>query len=540
MCWIPRPRSASWQFDAALKWANIAWSQGRWPLALEGYAAAVHLLPSLAWLGMSLDRRSEMLMHQAVSVACDAAACAIQSNAYEQAVELLDQGRSFLWAQASDLRLELEELRSIDGDLASDLERVAKAIEQGTFEGPRRKGKLSALGDESMRLHQLATEWDYLLKRVRNLPQFHDFLEPIPFPKLRLAAGGGPVVIVNISKLRCDALIIQLTGPILHVPLPDMTHTEATKLANDVGKGQHLSNPTFFSTHFLFPVLRKLWTAVVSPIIRKLDFPSEVTTESQKPRLWWCPTGPLTVLPIHAAGPYSVGQGADLMKQVVSSYTTTLSALARARSRNPQPNVRIMAVSQVETPGQRPLPNAAVDVSVIRETMLDAGLKDAFSSLEGVDATVEKAMGALKEHSWAHFACHGQQNLTTPMDSSFFLNDGPLQLSAIALARLPLADFAFLSACNTATGTPRWPDEAIHLAAGLQFAGFRSLIASMWSVADEDSPKLCEIVYHYLLRPEREKLDSSDAAFALNKAILHLRKEKVPLYRWVPFIHIGV
>jgi CHAT domain-containing protein len=48
---------------------------------------------------------------------------------------------------------------------------------------------------------------------------------------------------------------------------------------------------------------------------------------------------------------------------------------------------------------------------------------------------------------------------------------------------------AFLSACETAKGDEAVPDEALHLAATLMFAGFRAVVATMWSVASYPSPK---------------------------------------------------
>jgi CHAT domain-containing protein len=40
-------------------------------------------------------------------------------------------------------------------------------------------------------------------------------------------------------------------------------------------------------------------------------------------------------------------------------------------------------------------------------------------------------------------------------------------------------ELAFLSACHTATGSPRGLDEAIHLAAAMQLLGYRHVIATL-------------------------------------------------------------
>jgi CHAT domain len=45
-------------------------------------------------------------------------------------------------------------------------------------------------------------------------------------------------------------------------------------------------------------------------------------------------------------------------------------------------------------------------------------------------------------------------------------------------------EFAFLSACQTATGGLANSDEAINLAAALQYAGWRHVIGTLWSIWD--------------------------------------------------------
>jgi hypothetical protein len=52
----------------------------------------------------------------------------------------------------------------------------------------------------------------------------------------------------------------------------------------------------------------------------------------ERPRLWWCPAGPLGLLPLHSALTYDPERGADTgtVDRVVSAYTPTLKALLEA------------------------------------------------------------------------------------------------------------------------------------------------------------------------------------------------------------------
>jgi CHAT domain-containing protein len=121
-----------------------------------------------------------------------------------------------------------------------------------------------------------------------------------------------------------------------------------------------------------------------------------------------------------------------------------------------------------------------------------------------------------------------------------YAEDGRLTLTEIATRPLPHAELAFLSACQTATGDEELSEEAIHLAGGMLTAGFRSVVATMWSVRDRDAPFVAERVYSSLL--EGERIDCVGAGLALYRAIQALRERvgEVKFRSWVPYIHMGV
>ncbi|KAF6744802.1 hypothetical protein DFP72DRAFT_857105 [Ephemerocybe angulata] len=63
--------------------------------------------------------------------------------------------------------------------------------------------------------------------------------------------------------------------------------------------GKHGEDPP------LHRVLRGLWEEVVKPIMNALGYSSiDRASGEVPPRVWWCPTGPLSFLPLHAAGRY--------------------------------------------------------------------------------------------------------------------------------------------------------------------------------------------------------------------------------------------
>jgi hypothetical protein len=104
--------------------------------------------------------------------------------------------------------------------------------------------------------------------------------------------------------------------------------------------------------------------------------------------------------------------------------------------------------------------------------------KDIIFSLQGSEATVDRVSRALDSCSRIHFACHRSQDLILGMKSAFSLHHGHLELSEIASKNLSVGQFAFLSACHAASGLTDLLGEAMHLATGIQFAGFPIGIAT--------------------------------------------------------------
>jgi CHAT domain-containing protein len=161
--------------------------------------------------------------------------------------------------------------------------------------------------------------------------------------------------------------------------------------------------------------------------------------------------------------------------------------------------------------------------------------------LIGDEANRETFLPRLQHYPWVHFACHGHLVESEPFHSSFQLYcNERLTLGDLIKTRLSNAEFAFLSACHTAAiDAGNTPDEVIHLAAALQFCGFRSVVGTLWAMADVDGPDVAEDFYGYMFREPGSAGDFRDSAIALNHATREMRKRRVPIDRWINFVHIG-
>jgi CHAT domain-containing protein len=99
---------------------------------------------------------------------------------------------------------------------------------------------------------------------------------------------------------------------------------------------------------------------------------------------------------------------------------------------------------------------------------------------EAGTATKGDILEMLQSSQAVHLACHGIQHDREPYRSHFCLSTGNLTVAELMELDLKGAFLAYLSACETAKGDQKHADEAIHLAATMLFAGFKSVVATMW------------------------------------------------------------
>ncbi|KAG2037127.1 CHAT domain-containing protein [Suillus americanus] len=510
---------------AAKSWVTPA-EETNHDSALVAYQTALKFLDQHVALLSSSSRHFDVVKMATASLAVDAFSCSVRHGALTTAVELVEQGRAVFWTQLARLSSPLDEL-SLPGDAGAAL---AEEFKQLSFR--LRSAFDQSTEDQSPQIRQLTMQWNDVLSRIRMLPDLSRFLLPPLFSDLQKAAEEGPVIIVNASQYSCDALIVLSDQSPVHIPI-DITRTKVSELSSEF---QSIAEKFGCSNHqnTLVGILRKLWHDIVDPVVQALR-KSNVHPGS---RIWWCPTAEFTLLPLHAAGPYE--RGRDNLSQIyISSYTPTLATLVRARQRISQytSTQYFVAIGQGNPDSGNELRCIAPELADITQRL--APIVSCFTSLEDSDATVQGVLNALNHNQWLHLACHGMPNRQRPFESSFAMRDGSLTIKDIIRSNWQNPEFAFLSACHTTVGDEKSPDESIHLAAAMQFSGFRSVIGSMWPVDDEVARQVVSAFYDKLV-DDSGRLDCTRAAVALHKAVKKLRRNKIPLEQQIVFVHIGI
>ncbi|MDQ3281253.1 MAG: CHAT domain-containing protein [Acidobacteriota bacterium] len=188
-----------------------------------------------------------------------------------------------------------------------------------------------------------------------------------------------------------------------------------------------------------------------------------------------------------------------------------------------------------------PLPATRQEVVKIASLFGDSALQ-----YLGDAAREETAKEVAGRARYLHFASHGVVDEDFPLDSALALSipdaehrdrdNGLLQAWEIFESlRIP-ADLVVLSACETALGKPTGGEGLVGLTRAFQYAGARSVLASLWSVSDTSTAQLMEHFYG-ALRAGKSKDE------ALRAAQMQLMRNgdasvKHP-YHWAAFELVG-
>jgi len=498
-------------YEGGRIWVDLA----NWTAASSAFQLAVELLGSVTDHRLHRDDQQHHLSRLA-GVGCEAAAVALEvGGPPARALALLEQGRAVLLARALATRTDTDALRERHPEPARRFDAVMDQLNRPFDEHV-------SVGTAARR-HQLSVERDHILDEIRALPGFARFLLPPSSDDLISQAGPGHVVAVNISSYRCDALVAS-GSRISHVPLPDLTYSTARDQANALMLAVRENN--WSTNDRLRYALGWLWETIAEPVLTHLGLTSPPAPGQPWPRIWWIPTGPLTVVPLHAAGHHDV-PGEAVIDHAVSSYTPSILALGHARRGTSARDTRKpLIVGVPEAAGYRALPGAAAEA-----TQVAHHLRTGQPPLLGARATRAAVMAALRDCSWAHFACHAT-TVDNPSDSHLVLHDGPLSVREISSLQVRGAHLAYLSACTTAFGGTDLVDESIHISSAFQLAEFTHVVGTLWPVDDAAAQLVADLTY--------ASLPHASPAEAVHRTARHLRRRYPdnPLL-WAAHLHAG-
>ncbi|KAF4457821.1 TPR domain-containing protein [Fusarium austroafricanum] len=490
---------------AGILYVHYLTVKSAWHRAYENARTVVNLIPLLSPQSLR-NSDKQYVLGQIAGFASDAAAVALQAGQRPLcALDLLEQGRGILAASIEEMRTDIGDLREKHPVLATDFIRLQDEFGRPTT--PKRDNELKRSPiTPSDDLYHAAEELVKLLVTIRQEPGFERFLLSPSEEEMRNAAVYGPVIVINTSRYRCDALLIE-QDQIRSVALPSLDYytIESRARSGNLEGSQALA---------------WLWDRAAEPILSALRV-TDPPADDNWPHVWWIPTGPLTRFPLHAAGYHGGGSTETVLDRVVSSYSPSVKAIIHARQRpfGVSSSARALVVAMDSTPECIALPFALKELKVLREVFKSM----AINAIEP-GRRVSEVMVQMLRCDIFHFAGHGHTDRQDPSKSNLILEDGKLMVANLLEQNLRRTSpfLAYLSACGTGrVHNERFFDENLHLISAFQLAGFRHVIGTLWEVNDRLCVDVARITYEEI---RDGGMTDESVCLGLHKAIRELRR----------------
>ena len=536
------------RFHISCEWAQLARFHSH-PSTSTAYDYALSLIHDSITFAPTVDIQHSRLVamrynYETLPLYC--ASYQVHMDEPQSAIETLERGRALIWSEIRGLRSSIDQLRASDPAAADELAAINQdlavltlTLAKNNYGGGGGEEGLEGMGPFGrliVRQRGLLDNRDRLISQTRARKGLESFVKPPSFDNLRSAAVRGPVIMINHCRWSSDIIILLHDSPPSLIPTANVFYYLANKLRDELLDARKKGLDSVEYDDALRSVLKGLYELVGRPVIQRLN---ELHVAEQS-RVWWCPTSVFCFLPLHAMGPIPSESGPPryFLDLYIPSYTPTLSTLIESNKPGPQTSGKPSLLLVVQ-------PDPSME-DALGEMHAVQSINTKVKKLISAGATPAAVLRCLQDHRFVHIICHGILEPGKPFDSSFELYGGNrLTLLDIMGSQLPDAEFAFLAACHTAELTDGSPsDEALHLTAAMQHCGFRSVVGTMWAMADTDGRDLAKNFYESVFSPvEGQGIQYHErTAEALRDAVRKLRKKRgrgMTLERWVNFVHYG-
>ncbi|TXC10416.1 hypothetical protein FocTR4_00004629 [Fusarium oxysporum f. sp. cubense] len=445
---------------------------------------------------------------------CSAVAAALQADrSVFEALQVLELGRGVLAKYSEEMLLGPLQLGHLSPQQAKTYIHLRDELKfpNTPSQGNSLLGHVTQLNKRC----DMATELEELIVEIRKLPGFEDLWTALTEAETLEAAERGTIVVINVSRARCDALLIE-KHQMRSLALPNIT--------NDLYEFARTGD---FGS---LKVLEWMWDNITQPVLDTLGY-YQVPEEDAWPHVWWIPTALLTLFPLHAAGYHRKESYETVLDRVVSSYASSIRAIIRGRQKDLSSSFsstavpRALLVGMQKTPESGALPFANKEIDIVQKLCQSAGLETVRPR-----PRKEEVSEHLLDCKMFHFAGHGYTDENDPSNSHLRLEDWKEDPFRVAdLQRMNLREhapfLAYLSACGTGQ-MKRYNlvDESIHLISAYQLAGFRHVIGTLWKVSDQCCVDVAKTTYESM---RGSGLSDEGVSWGLHRASRELRDKWV-------------
>lgn len=271
---------------------------------------------------------------------------------------------------------------------------------------------------------------------------------------------------------------------------------------------------------------RELYRALLAPVLPRIPVGSNLVI---------VPDGGLNALnfetiPIPGSKPHY------FLEDVTMSVAPSLNLLGRAGGRPPRPNnpaVKLLLIGNPVAPNNdfAKLPYAAEEIRAV-ENHFDRKGAVVLSGEAASPAAYRELAGA--GFDFVHFTAHASSNRNQPFESAIILS-GPrganrLRAGEVSSSVYP-AGLVTISACRGAGAKTYAGEGLVGFMWAFFKAGARNIIAGLWDVSDESTPKLMDLMYGNLAKGQTipGSLRAAKLALLRNEDVFRLP------YYWAPF-----
>ena len=534
---------------APLERVLAGYEASRWAVEDKEFRAAQKLLETAIGILPTISLRSvdrqdqEHILADLAGLSSYAASVALQAgDTAAHALQLQEAGRGVVAGLIIAASSDISDLETKAPQLGAEYKACRDELSVPLLSSNKEGNTFMAT--QISRRHELARRLDELERKIRKeIPGCDNFQRPPTPESFKILAQRGPIVSFNVTQLRSDAILVT-ESEIRCVALPNLNFEDLKKharlLSMKAGLTRGSLRTKFERNNTLRQILKWIWDTAVYPVLQELGI-RQSSNPCDMPRIWWTASGPMGLIPIHAAGEHATASSPCLLNFAIPSYTPILKALAHAREStwNPLRGPTCEAVL-IATPNLIGHDVLTVDAEV-EAIHREVGKVCATRLL--TKPSKEEVLSLLKTCNVVHFGCHGESDPMSPSRSKLILGDGAdgcLTVEELQGTRHRQAQVAYLSACSTAeVSAMALIDEVVHVAGAFQLLGFGQVLGTLWVAKDSEASIVARKFYAELMG-NGESEDVDEVARAYHTAVTEARSRNLgdPL-TWATFVHFG-
>ncbi|MEQ8974294.1 MAG: CHAT domain-containing protein [Coleofasciculus sp. C1-SOL-03] len=486
-------------FIAARQFGEIAAKAKRWAESIEGYGIAIEAVETSRSWATSESRRQEIsakafhIYHNMVQACINAGQLekALETVERSRAKRLVDLMASNDLYQSDEIAPDVKELLQKFDNLQQriDQERIQKKSSHnrelmGIESHPRNRAAFQADNDaiaslEADKLHV----WEQLRR-----------LDPVLAGEIKVDAPNFAQIQQLIDEPTTAILSFYTTTNDLQLFI-----LRQNQLTLHTCPGQGINTlQGFISQNWLKPYIEdKLnWKSHINTFLnelsQRLQLTELITNHLQGineliiiPHLLLHQI-PFAALPIPNSSPASKNDASRdyFADKFLIRYTPSCQILTFCHQRRDQ-DVEILPATQYGTveDATDDLPFASFEGEQIARLH---NIPDNLRLKGKTQATVKNYRQLVNQVQVIHSSHHAEFRLDNPLESVLKLADGHITLGQLMTPgwRLPDLFDVFLSCCETGLGLPEITDDSLTLSTGFLCAGARSVVSTLWSVAD--------------------------------------------------------